>query len=87
MKRHDQRRIPKNTVCHNCKADNCAECVDVVRILAGLYDKYGALCHCRRKGHDGEPADQQILDPEINTVWAPGLHVEEDGTVVRSGQH
>lgn len=65
--------------CPNCKANNCAECVDILLILAGSE----TVCTCTRKNHDGEPVDQQIADLLTGTVHAPGLEVAEDGTITR----
>lgn len=80
MARHDQRAIPKDTVCMSCQRDDCGNCVDVIRAIAGFMEE---LCNCKRKKHSTEPNTQQILDPDTGTVYAPGLHVTQEGTVVR----
>ena len=80
MAKHDQKVEQKHMVCSNCKAGRCEECVDILRIL--YTDKM--ICECTRKNHNGEPRDQQILDPESGTVYGPGLTVSEDGEVKRS---
>lgn len=80
MARHDQRAIPKNTVCMSCQRGECNHCVDVIRAIAGFSEE---LCHCKRKNHSIEPNTQQILDPETGTVYAPGLHVTKEGKVIR----
>jgi hypothetical protein len=65
-------------VCVSCKQGNCRGCVDVTRAALG---REGTICKCLRQGHDGEPRNEQILDPESGTVYAPGLHVTQDGDV------
>lgn len=77
MSRHAQKVEQRHMVCPQCKADNCEQCVDVLRMA--YTDE--TICQCTRKGHDGEPRDQQILDPETGTVFAPGLSVSQDGEV------
>ena len=69
--------------CPRCHEGKCDECVDVGRFLAG-FEK--PICQCIRKNHAGEPADQQILDPETGAVHAPGLVVKADGTVTQLGR-
>lgn len=76
-KRHDQKPDKKNMTCTPCGRGHCEECVDIIRML---FTK-NRICQCTRKGHDGEPINQQIKDPETGTVYAPGLTVTEDGTV------
>ncbi len=80
MARHDQKADRKHMICPKCGEGDCEKCVDVYRYLAG-FEK--PICQCRRKNHDGEPVDQQILDPETGDVHAPGLVVKADGEVVR----
>jgi hypothetical protein len=43
----------------------------VGRFLAG-FEK--PICQCIRKNHAGEPADQQILDPETGAGSCAGAH-------------
>lgn len=78
-RKHSQRPTKRDMTCPNCKWNNCAECVDVVLILAGR----PTVCTCTRRCHSGEPIDQQVLDPFTGTVHAPGLEVAEDGTITR----
>lgn len=66
-------------VCTHCKGGNCSHCVDVARAAFDME----AICHCKERGHGGEPLDQQIKDPETGTVYAPGLSVTEGGEVNR----
>jgi hypothetical protein len=35
--------------------------------------------------HAGEPVDNQLLDPETHTVYAPGLEVDVNGEVKFNG--
>lgn len=77
-RRHDQKPDKKHMTCSNCQAGNCEQCVDVTRILLG---RAGLICQCTRRGHSGEPRDKQIADPETGAVHAPGLAVQQDGTV------
>lgn len=39
------------------------------------------ICTCKRVGHEGEPRDQQIADPETGAVYTPGLKIAIDGEV------
>lgn len=78
-KRHDQKGNEDTFVCTRCKEDLCDFCVDVLR---AVYSQ-DPICCCRRKGHSGEPIEQQILDPETNAVHTPGLIVHESGRVER----
>jgi len=80
MARHDQKTKKKHLICPPCHNGRCDNCVDVARFLLGFEDR---LCECTKKGHDGEPLDQQILDPSTGTVYAPGLKVDIDGKVTR----
>ena len=80
MTRHDQKPNKRHMTCTNCSLGNCNNCVDVTRYLAGFTMP---ICQCSRKGHNGEPRDQQILDPETGTVYAPGLEVDIDGKVTK----
>lgn len=68
---------PALFVCARCQASDCEQCVDVLRVIVNL----SPICHCTIQGHDGEPINQQILDPTTGDVHAPGLVVKEDGTV------
>lgn len=77
MARHDQRPSRSLMTCQKCKAGNCAECVDVLRMV---YTD-DPICQCRRKNHAGEPRDSQVADPETGTVFTPGLSVTQDGEV------
>lgn len=81
MARHSQKADRKHMICKKCEEDKCVECVDTLRSI--FFEK--AICECRRKKHNGEPRDEQILDPETGTVHAPGLTVTEDGTVTFNG--
>ena len=83
MGRHDQRSYPKRVVCSNCTHGSCSDCVDVIRVALGLYERNGALCHCMKAMHGGEPVTRQVEDPETEAVYGPELHVEQDGTVIR----
>ena len=65
-------------VCSFCLMTECDKCVDIIRISSG----YKLICTCKLVAHAGEPRDQQILDPATGTVFAPGLGVTKDGTVV-----
>lgn len=65
--------------CSHCKAGNCAQCTDVMRVVFNM----DPICKCTRPDHGGEPVNQQIKDPETGTVYAPGLHVTEEGGVIR----
>lgn len=78
MGRHDQRIQPRHMTCSNCIVGFCENCVDVFRYLAGNTDP---ICQCKRRGHDGEPVNNQIKDPETGTVYGPGLSVDIDGKV------
>jgi hypothetical protein len=64
-------------VCVPCRRGDCNECVDVLR---SVYSEV-PICQCDRTNHGGEPVNQQILDPETGTVYAPGLEVNKDGEV------
>lgn len=77
VKLEDIGRRPPPFVCTRCKANQCEQCVDVLRALYS--DRM--ICKCRRKNHNGEPMDQQIADPTTGDVYAPGLVVREDGTI------
>jgi hypothetical protein len=76
-KRHSQK--PPIFVCSHCQAGKCEECVDVLRVVFAL----DTLCECTRKGHSGEPVDQQVADPFTGAVHAPDLVVTADGDVER----
>lgn len=80
MARHDQKPKKEHMTCLNCKMGRCVVCVDVTRYAAGFTS---SICQCSRKDHSGEPRDQQILDPETGTVYAPELEVDIDGKVTR----
>jgi hypothetical protein len=80
MARHDQKTDRRHMVCKACEVGNCVECIDVLRMV---YTNK-TICECIRQNHSGEPRDQQILDPESGTVFAPGLKVTIDGTVERN---
>lgn len=81
MGRHDQKPKDGLMVCPECRKGNCVSCVDALLFIArGEGREY---CKCKRKGHNGEPRDQQILDPETGTVHAPGLTISKDGEVTR----
>lgn len=80
MARHSQKPSRQHMTCPNCHQGKCENCVDVGRLLAGFEN---TICQCRKKGHSGEPRDQQILDPSTGTVYAPGLKVDVDGKVTR----
>jgi hypothetical protein len=82
MARNSQKVDPRHMVCENCRMGACEVCIDVSLILAGRE----GFCQCKRKGHDGEPRDKQILDPETGTVHAPGLTVDIDGKVTFHGK-
>ena len=69
-------------VCKACQEGDCNRCVDIVLIAIGRK----TICKCTTEGHSGEPRDKQILDPETGTVHAPGLTVDEDGTITRTGE-
>lgn len=77
MARHSQRPDNSLMVCPQCKADNCVECIDVLRVAYAT----DTICTCTRRGHAGEPRDSQVLDPETNVVHAPGLTVSQEGTI------
>jgi hypothetical protein len=81
-RRHDQKPEKKHMTCSNCHAGNCEQCVDVIHILLGQ----PCICQCTRRGHSGEPRDKQIADPETGAVYAPGLTVQQDGTVEFHGR-
>jgi hypothetical protein len=83
MARHDQKPDDRHFVCSNCHNGNCFECVDVLRMV--YTDE--TICRCTRRGHDGEPNSQQILDPETGAVYAPGLVVSEDGEVTYNANY
>lgn len=68
---------PKRMVCAGCLRNRCNECVDVLHALWGL----DLICTCKRVGHEGEPRDQQIADPETGAVYTPGLKIATDGEV------
>lgn len=68
--------------CMACQEGNCNQCTDIVLFVMGS----DLICECTAKGHSGEPRDKQILDPETGTVHAPGLTVDIDGTVTRTGE-
>lgn len=70
---------PKRMVCAKCLHDNCAECVDVVRVVWDLEP----ICTCTKANHSGEPRDAQVLDPETGTVYGPGIAVTTEGKVER----
>lgn len=76
-RRHDQLGDAPTFVCTSCKADNCEQCVDVLR---SVYSQQ-TICRCRRKNHAGEPKDQQVSDPFTGTVYGPGMRIKLDGTV------
>jgi hypothetical protein len=80
MARHDQRPDKSMMICPNCKAGKCNECVDILRLV---YSKK-RICECTKKGHSGEPRDQQIRDPFDGKIYAPGLTVGEGGEVTMS---
>lgn len=73
-------RKPPPYVCVDCKKGNCVNCIDVLRVVINLPE----MCHCKRKNHDGEPANEQIADPTTGSVFGPGLEVTQDGDIVRS---
>lgn len=77
MARHDQQAERQHMICMNCRADDCNNCVDVLRMV---YTDV-AICRCGRASHGGEPARKQILDPETGTVHGPGFTVDQDGKV------
>jgi hypothetical protein len=79
MARHDQRPSETKMTCLWCNRGKCTECIDILRIIAGL----DTICNCKLPNHAGEPRDQQVLDPETGVVHAPGLTVDPDGTVTR----
>lgn len=72
---------PEVRVCLPCQQNRCFDCTDIAFILADRHIEFP--CKCMRPGHSTEPNTQQILDPDTNTVYAPGLKVDEDGTVTR----
>jgi hypothetical protein len=69
-------------VCVPCRRGDCNECVDILRLA---YTEV-PVCQCTRQNHNGEPINQQILDPETGTVYAPGLEVTRDGEVKFHGR-
>lgn len=77
MAKHDQRPDKSVMICVNCRENNCANCVDVVR---SVYTD-DMICKCTRKNHLGEPFSQQIKDPETGSVFGPHAVIKEDGTV------
>lgn len=77
MARHDQRGLAPTFVCIACKAERCRDCIDVMRAVYTMVP----LCNCKRKNHNGEPIDQQVVDLFNNSVHGPGLIVTEDGEV------
>jgi hypothetical protein len=40
------------------------------------------ICKCKRKGHSGEPFENQIADPETGAAHGPNVVVSEGGEVV-----
>lgn len=68
-------------VCIPCTRGECQNCVDILRIVYATK----TICRCEKRGHSGEPRDQQVLDPETSTVHAPGLSVDIHGEVTRNG--
>lgn len=72
-------RKPSPFVCQNCKEGKCIECVDILRIL---YTS-DMICKCKRRGHSGEPSDEQILDPTTGDVYAKALVIKRNGRVQR----
>lgn len=79
MSKHSQKSEPKYMVCSECVRDCCELCVNVSLILLGRNE----ICECKKQGHNGEPRDQQVLDPETGAVHAPGLTITEEGEVQR----
>lgn len=77
MARHSQKPTRRLMICKPCKDGSCGSCVDILRSV--YTDKM--ICQCDRRGHDGEPINNQILDPETGTVYAPGLEVSANGEV------
>ncbi len=69
-----------NFTCTKCKANKCSFCIDVVRYIAGL----PSICKCMSRNHSGEPFNNQILDPDTGSVYAPGMEVKPDGTISRN---
>lgn len=49
----------KSVVCNACQADDCPNCLDVVRVALGQPEQ----CPCKRKGHTGEIGDRHPDDP------------------------
>ncbi len=77
MAKHSQKDKDKNWTCVQCQDKLCMACVDIIRMT---YTDV-KICRCKLKGHNTEAFTQQVLDPETNTVHAPGLTVGEDGSV------
>lgn len=80
--RHDQKALPDNWQCSACKKGLCDHCIDVARFVVGLNTP---ICRCKKKNHNGEASDNQIVDPETGTVYGPGLRVTQEGEVLRGG--
>ena len=74
--RYDRRKPPP-FVCQKCQLGLCEECIDVLRVI--FSDTL--ICKCKRKGHDGEPVNWQIKDPETGAVHGPNVVVNESGEV------
>ncbi len=76
-----QRKPPK-FVCTQCQDGNCESCIDVLR---AVMQNAQPICKCARRGHDGEPVEQQVSDPFTGSVHGPGLEVTDAGEIRRRG--
>lgn len=79
MSKHNRQGIGNSGtfVCTRCQADDCKNCVDVLRTI--YTDQM--ICKCKRIGHDGEPVDQQVVDPFTESVHGPAAEITVDGEV------
>lgn len=73
MARHSQEPDKKYFICVHCKLGHCYECIDILRMV--YTDEM--LCRCTKAKHNGELVEAQIKDPETNTVYGPGMTVDE----------
>lgn len=78
MGKHDQRGTPRELplwVCEDCKVDNCAACIDVMR--SAYSDEY--ICPCRKSEH-GTRLKAAIAEAKANGADLYGIGSVEPNT-------